>query len=189
MSKQKTKDWEAVKAACEAEEAEAASEEKVLEYPSHEALESQLLSAEKKAEENLDKAMRAIAELDNVRRRAEREVANAHRYGVEKLIKELLPVIDSFEQALLAVNQETHKEMAQGLELTMKLLLTALEKFEVTQLDPSGESFNPQEHEAMSIQISDEVSPNTVLTVFQKGYKLADRVIRPARVIVSKPSA
>jgi molecular chaperone GrpE len=195
MSKQHTKDWQRIKDACEQDESEdlAENEPEVLdedkaslEYPSHEALESQLMLAENQAQENLDKAVRAMAELDNVRRRAEREVANAHRFGVEKLVKELIPVMDSLESALAIAAKDENKDMADGIELTMKLLMTALEKFEVTLINPEGQPFNPQEHEAMSIQVSDEVPPNTVMIVFQKGYKLSDRVIRPARVIVSK---
>lgn len=199
MSKQQTKDWQRIKDACEQTEDEdlqafeneldasdEQDDEKALEYPSHAELESQLMVAEKQAQENLDKAVRAMAELDNVRRRAEREVANAHRFGVEKLIKELIPVMDSLESALVIAAKDENKDMADGIELTMKLLLTALEKFEVTQINPEGQPFNPQEQEAMSVQVSNEVPANTVLMVFQKGYKLSDRVIRPARVIVSK---
>lgn len=201
MSKQNTKDWQRIKDACEQAELDALQEGeaesnvasddegKGLEYPSHEELETQLLLAEKKAEENLEKAVRAVAELDNIRRRAERDVANAHRFGVEKLVKELIPVMDSLEQALLTAKKEESKDMAQGIELTIQLLMSALEKFEVTQLNPEGIPFNPQEHEAMSVQVSDKVDPNTVMIVFQKGYKLSDRVIRPARVIVSKATA
>lgn len=196
MSKQNPKDWQKIKDACEQAETEGlppvedeeASTEEALTYESRDELESQLAVAEKKAADNLDKATRALAELDNVRRRAERDVANAHRFGVEKLVKELFPVLDSLEQALLTVDQNAHKDTAQGIELTMKLLLSALEKHDVTLIDPAGQPFNPQEHEAMSVQVSDEVAPNTVLIVFQKGYKLSDRVVRPARVIVSKLS-
>lgn len=199
MSKKDTKNWQEIKDACEQEELEnledrsedqqETSNEQELEYASREELESLLLAAEKKAQEQTEKAMRAIAELDNVRRRSEREVANAHRFGVEKLVKELIPVMDSLEQAYLTATQQSNQEMAQGIELTIKLLLTALEKFEVVQLNPEGEAFNPQEHEAMSIQISNELPANTVMMVFQKGYKLSDRVVRPARVIVSKTAS
>lgn len=157
-----------------------------LEHPTYLDLEEKLTVAEQKAHENWEKSMRAMAELDNVRRRAERDVANAHRYGVEKLITSLLPVVDSLEQALQLVTQHADAAMQEGLELTMKLFLDVLEKFDVRQLNPQGAVFDPQQHEAMSIQESAEVPHNAIIAVFQKGYILSDRVIRPARVIVAK---
>ena len=160
------------------------SHEEGLEHLSYEELASKLTQAEQNAHENWEKSVRALAELDNVRRRAEREVSNAHRYGVEKLINSLLPVVDSLEQALQMAKDD--KAMEEGLELTMKLFLDALQKYDVQQLDPLGTAFDPQEHEAMSIQEVAGAEPNSVIAVFQKGYKLADRVIRPARVIVAK---
>ncbi|QDP73208.1 nucleotide exchange factor GrpE [Legionella israelensis] len=191
------KDWEKIKKESETKDAESTSSSKdihdseevkaSLEHPDYEALEEQLTLAEQKAHENWEKAVRAQAELDNVRKRAERDIENAHRYGMEKLITSLLPVLDSLEQALQMAEQDT--SMREGLELTMKLFLDVLEKTEVKQLNPEGDVFDPQLHEAMSIQESAEVPANTVLAVFQKGYKLSDRVIRPARVIVSKNKA
>ena len=157
-----------------------------LDHPSYLALEEKLTLAEQQAHENWEKSVRAMAELDNVRRRSEREVTNAHRYGLEKLISSLLPVVDSLEQALQLADQHADTGMHEGLELTMKLFLGALEKYDVVQLDPQGAVFDPQQHEAMSIQESPDAAPNSVLAVFQKGYKLHDRVIRPARVIVAK---
>ena len=162
------------------------TEEALLDHPSYVALEEQLTLAEQKVHENWEKSVRAMAELDNVRRRAEREVANAHRYGSEKIIASLLPVVDSLEQALqLAVN-DSDTAMREGLELTMKLFVDALQKFEVEQIDPLGAVFDPHQHVAMSIMEVADTPANTVITVFQKGYKLNDRLIRPARVIVSK---
>lgn len=157
-----------------------------LDHPSYLALEEKLTLAEQEKHKHWEQAERLAAEIVNVRRRAEREVENAHRYGVEKLISSLLPVIDSLEQALQMVEKEPSSAMTEGLQLTIKLFLDALQKFDVQPLNPQGEIFNPQEHEAMSILEAAEVAPNTVITVFQKGYKLNDRVIRPARVIVSK---
>ena len=157
-----------------------------LEHPSYLAHEEKLTIAEQKAHENWEKSVRAMAELDNVRRRSEREVANAHRYGIEKLVNSLLPIIDSLEQALQLADKHKDSSMHEGLELTMKLFLDALGKYEVQQLNPEGEQFDPQQHEAMSMQESNEVPDNTILGVFQKGYMLNDRVIRPARVIVAK---
>lgn len=156
-----------------------------LDNPEDSDLREQLLLAEQKSQENLEKAMRALAELDNVRRRADREVTNAHRFGQEKLIVSLLPVLDSLEQALQLASQHGDEGMHEGLELTMKLFLDALSKHNVHPLDPKGAVFDPQQHEAMSMQKTTEAEHNTVLSVFQKGYLLNDRVIRPARVIVA----
>jgi molecular chaperone GrpE len=161
-------------------------QEPALGHPSYTVLEEQLTLAEQKAHENWEKSVRAVAELDNVRRRMEREVANAHKYGVERLITTLLPVVDSLEQALQLADKNSDSSMHEGLELTMKLLLDALQKFDVAQLDPVGQTFDPQQHEAMSMQVVPDAAPNSVLAVFQKGYKLSDRVIRPARVVVAK---
>lgn len=157
-----------------------------LEHLSYTELEEKLTLAEQHAHDNWEKSVRAMAELDNVRRRSEREIANAHRYGLEKLLSSLLPVVDSIEEALRLADLHADTAMHQGLELTMKLFLDVLAKYDVQQLDPQGEVFDPQQHEAMSMQTSADAANNTVLVVFQKGYKLSDRIIRPARVIVAK---
>jgi len=197
MSEENKKDWNKFKEANKVEEGqsddesldsteESKHEEIALDHPSYSSLEEQLTLAEQKAHENWEKSVRALAELDNVRRRMEREVANAHKYGTEKLITSLLPVVDSLEQALQIAEKNSDTAMYEGLELTMKLFSDALQKFDVEQIDPTGEIFDPQQHEAMSIQDVPGAAPNSVIAVFQKGYKLNDRVIRPARVIVSK---
>lgn len=196
MSKNSSKDWGKFKEEHDArEELEINEVEEnepehenmsALDHPSYIALEEKLTLAEQQAHENWEKSVRALAELENVRRRAERDVENAHRYSLEKFSSALLPVIDSLEQALQLADKEANASMHEGLELTMKLFNSVLEKFGVQQLDPVGEAFNPQEHEAMSMQESPDCESNKVLMVFQKGYKLNDRVIRPARVIVSK---
>ena len=129
--------------------------------------------------------MRTMAEMENVRRRAERDVEHAHRFGVEKLIKEVIPVLDSMEQALQAAKQAENQNMIEGIELTHKLLMNALQKFNVVQIEALGQAFNPNCHEAMTMVESDE-PPNTVINVFQQGYLLDDRVLRPARVVVAK---
>ncbi|OGV43992.1 MAG: nucleotide exchange factor GrpE [Legionellales bacterium RIFCSPHIGHO2_12_FULL_42_9] len=158
-----------------------------LPHPSYEELETQLTLAEQQSHENWDKMTRAVAELENVRRRAQREVEQAHKYSVEKLLASLLPILDSLEQASqLAAKEVVHASMLDGLDLTIKLFLEALNKHGVQQLDPLGELFNPQEHEAMSMQELADAVPNSIVTVFQKGYRLNDRVIRHARVIVAK---
>ena len=193
----KAKDWHKIKEESELqeellnesdeEESEASQKSRgALEHPDYATLEEKLTLAEQKGHENWEKAVRAMAELDNVRRRAEREVANAHRYGLEKVISSFLPVVDSLEQALELTNKDEPDSMNEGLLLTLKLFVDTLKKYDVHQLDPVGAVFNPQEHEAMSIQEVPGAAPNTILTVFQKGYKLNDRVIRPARVIVAK---
>lgn len=199
MNKDKNKDWHKIKKESELKEEQSLEDDDedeggegqgtdaALEHPSYAVLEEKLTLAEQKAHENWEKAVRAMAELDNVRRRAERDVANAHRYGQEKLIHSFLPVIDSLEQALHLTDKNVEDSMREGLLLTHKLFLDALKKLDVEQVDPQGAVFNPQEHEAMSMQEVPGVEPNTILTVFQKGYKLNDRVIRPARVIVAKP--
>jgi molecular chaperone GrpE len=169
-----------------AEGVEELNNEATLEHISYGELEEKLTIAEQKAHENWEKSVRAVAELDNVRRRMEREVANAHKYGSEKLISALLPVVDSLEQALQLAEKSDDMAMHEGLELTMKLFLDVLQKFDVIQLDPMGEVFDPQQHEAMAMQAVPDAQPNTVVAVFQKGYQLNDRVIRPARVVVAK---
>lgn len=159
---------------------------KALDNPSYEELEAQLTAVEQKSHEQWEQLIRAQAELDNVRRRADREVANAHRYSLEKFLEALLPIVDSLEQALQIAKDGQDESMREGIELTMKLFNDVLSKNDVHQIDPLGEVFNPQEHEAMSVQESKDCEADTVITVFQKGYKLHDRVIRPARVIVAK---
>ncbi len=157
-----------------------------LEHPSYPDLEEKLTLAEQKAHENWEKATRAMAEVENMRRRAERDVANAHKFSLERFANQLLPVVDSLEQAIQLADKAEHAAMHEGLELTMKLFLDVLQKNQIEQLDPVGELFDPQQHEAMSMQVAPDAKPNTVLMVFQKGYKLHDRIIRPARVIVAK---
>ena len=134
-----------------------------------------------------DQLMRLQAEMENLRRRTERDVASAHKYGSEKLIKSLLPVVDSLERGLaLEVTGPDVKAVHEGMEMTMKMLLETLEKNGVKQIDPEGEPFNPEEAEAISLQPAEGVDANTVLTVVQKGYSLNGRLIRPAMVMVSQ---
>lgn len=157
-----------------------------LEHPSYLELEEKLTLAEQKAQDNWEKATRALAELENVRRRSERDVANAHKFSLERFANQLLPVVDSLEQAIQLVDKANDASMYEGMALTMKLFLDVLQKNQIEQINPVGELFDPQQHEAMSMQVAPEAKPNTVLLVFQKGYKLYDRIIRPARVIVAK---
>lgn len=148
-----------------------------------------LQDARNKADEHWNQLLRAKADLDNLRRRAERDLEQAHRYGLERFVQELLPVKDSLELGLSAsqgAEGEALKGLREGMELTRKMLQNALEKFGVKELSPQGERFNPELHQAMSVQERADAEPNTVLLVCQKGYLLHDRLIRPAMVIVSK---
>lgn len=148
-----------------------------------------LQDARNKADEHWNQLLRAKADLDNLRRRAERDLEQAHRYGLERFVQELLPVKDSLELGLSAsqgAEGEAVKGLREGMELTRKMLQNALEKFGVKELSPQGERFNPELHQAMSVQERADAEPNTVLLVCQKGYLLHDRLIRPAMVIVSK---
>lgn len=197
MSKHNKKDWGKFKdehvdaEELNSEEPSTTQEphEAALDHPTYAILEEKLTLAEQQAHENWEKSVRALAELDNVRRRSEREITNAHRYGLEKFITSLLPVMDSLEQAHQLTTNDSDASMREGLELTMKLFLDVLQKNDVQQIDPTNQPFNPQLHEAMSIMEVENLPANTVITVFQKGYQLNDRVIRPARVIVSKAKA
>jgi len=135
-----------------------------------------------------DQLIRLHAQMENIKMRAKRDVESAHKFASEKLLKELLPILDSLEHAL-AVSQDAHESvsaMIEGLELTHKMLLGTLEKLGVKVLNPVGEMFDPNQHEAMTMVPSPEHQPNTVIDVVQKGYSLHDRVVRPARVVVSK---
>lgn len=134
-----------------------------------------------------DTAVRAKAESENIRRRAEREVSNASKFALEKFAKEILGVVDSLEKALEhPVESDAQTAMREGIELTYKLLIDTLAKFAIAQISPLGEAFDPGLHEAMVMQESEEHEPNTVMQVVQMGYSLNGRLIRPARVIVSK---
>ncbi|HEY9030794.1 MAG TPA: nucleotide exchange factor GrpE [Kangiella sp.] len=150
-------------------------------------LEAELEAARQEAAENKDLALRTKAEADNTRRRAENEVINARKYAIEKFAVELLAVVDSIEQGLLLkAESEESKAIQDGMELTLKMTLSTLEKFGVEQLNPLEEVFDPQLHEAMTMVPSPEHESNTVIDVFQKGYTLNGRLIRPARVVVAQ---
>jgi len=143
------------------------------------------------ARENHENYLRAMAELENVRRRGEREVANAHKFGLEKFVAELLPVRDSLEMGLKAGEQEQADVTAlrEGTDLTLKMFGQVLEKFGVEEINPEGEPFNPERHEAVATTPTGEVEPDTVVEVMQKGYLLNERVVRPAMVVVARPPA
>ncbi len=141
-----------------------------------------------KADENWDLYLRSVAELENVRRRSARELENAHKYAVERFAKEMIGVKDSLEMGLEAGTGDdaTLSTLVQGTEMTLKMLSQGLEKFQVMVVDPVGEPFDPEFHEALSMQPDPNAEPNTVLMVIQKGYRLNDRLLRPARVVVAQ---
>ncbi len=144
-------------------------------------LEAQLSAAK-------DAQLRAVADMDNLRKRLEREIVSAGKYSVEKLLGELLGVADSLELGLAAADkpEAAVSSLVEGMQLTQKQLSATLEKNGVTPVDPTGQPFNPDLHQAMTMQPSDEVPPNHVLHVMQKGYRLHDRTLRPAMVVVAK---
>lgn len=144
-------------------------------------LEEQLAAALEEAEKLRDASLRAVAEQENMRRRTQRDVQNARKFGSEKLLGELVTVVDSLEAAL--VNEDASGE---GVQMTLDLLLKIFEKNHVVALSPEGELFNPDLHQAMSMVPSEEVAANHVLQVIQKGYQLHDRLLRPAMVLVAK---
>jgi molecular chaperone GrpE len=136
--------------------------------------------------------LRAQADAQNVMRRAEQDVEKARKFALERFCSELLPVVDNLERALEATagDNEIVKPIAEGVELTLKSFLDALKKFHIEAVDPQGEPFDPQLHQAMSMVENADVEPNTVIAVMQKGYTLNGRLVRPAMVMVSKsPSA
>lgn len=152
------------------------------------ALEAELAKASASAAEFKDAALRAKADADNIRRRAAIDVDKAKKFALEKFANELLPVIDNMERGLQHADKtnEALVPLIEGIELTAKSLESALEKFGVKAVNPEGEAFNPELHQAMSMIESADVAPNTVITVMQKGYELNGRLIRPAMVMISK---
>ncbi|VAW69947.1 Heat shock protein GrpE [hydrothermal vent metagenome] len=144
--------------------------------------------AERKATENWDQLLRTKAEMDNIRRRTQKDLENAHKFALEKFISELLAVKDSLELGIDAASQEGARveSLLEGSQMTLSMLSGVFEKFNVLELNPQGEKFNPDHHQAMTMQPSAEHEPNTVITVMQKGYLLNDRLVRPAMVMVSK---
>jgi molecular chaperone GrpE len=146
---------------------------------------SDLERAEAKAAENWERYLRTAAELENVRKRAARDVENAHRYALERFSRELLAVRDSFEMALAAADNASVESLLEGSEATLKVLISTMQQFGIEELDPAGEPFDPEFHEAISMQPSDDVEPGSVVTVVQKGYSLNGRLLRPAMVVVA----
>jgi molecular chaperone GrpE len=154
-----------------------------------EQLQLELAAAQAALAEEHDRLLRSKAELENIRKRGILDVENAHKYAIEKLARELVHVVDSLDKGLEAAEQSDAQHVAsmkEGLVLTHKLLISTLDKFHIKQIDPQGETFDPKQHEALTTQPTDEMEPNKVLMVVQKGFLIHDRVLRPARVIVAK---
>lgn len=147
-------------------------------------LEEQLAAAQ-------DQSLRTAAELQNIRRRAEQDVEKAHKFALEKFANDLLPVVDSLERGLelTSAEDEAVRPVREGVELTLKLFHDTLKRFQVEAVDPHGAPFNPEHHQAMAMEESTHVEPGSVLKVFQKGYLLNGRLLRPAMVVVSKAPA
>lgn len=166
---------------------------------SNEEIEQELLEEEQVSEtEQLqqqvadanDNVLRIQAEMQNMRRRAERDVENAHKFALDKFSADLLPVVDNLERALSAIDaeDESQKAIAEGIELTLKSFLDVLVRFKIEAVDPAGEPFDANLHQAVSMVPNPDMEPNTVMDVFQKGYTLNGRLIRPAMVVVSSAS-
>jgi len=151
------------------------------------ALQALLEDARNKADSHWDQCLRLQADIDNLRKRNERDLANAHKFALEKFAVDLLPVKDSLEMGLAAAGENADiARLKEGGELTLKMLASAMDKYNIKEINPLNEIFNPEYHEAMSMQEREDVAPNTVVTVVQKGYLLNERLIRPAMVMVSK---
>ncbi|MBU2873827.1 nucleotide exchange factor GrpE [Marinobacter salexigens] len=152
---------------------------------------SELDALKEQLQDSQEQMLRLQAEMQNVRRRAEMDVQKAHKFALEKFVKELLPVADSLEKAVESTEgQEAAGELVasirQGVEMTLNLFVSSLKKFNVEPLNPVGEPFDPQQHEAMSMVPAPDAEPNSVVAVVQKGYLLNGRVVRPAMVMVAK---
>lgn len=164
-------------------------EKMVLEHPTYKEMSDKLLDQEKKAEEYKNKWMTAAADLENFKRRTEKDIANAHKYALEKFAGEILVAVDNLERSLESKPEENQdlKDFYVGIELTLKSLLEVLAKFGINAVDPKvGEDFDPEKHTAMSANEDENAKPNTILNVVQKGYWLKDRLLRPALVVVAK---
>ena len=170
------------------EQLDAASENISEEQQKINELELALAAAQATVADQKDSVIRAKAEVDNVRRRAAQDVEKARKFALEKFAGEMLTTVDNLERALQSIDKddEANKAIVEGIELTYQGLLSSLEKFAIKAVDPQDQPFNPELHQAMSMQEVEGVAPNTVIAVMQKGYELNGRLIRPAMVMVSK---
>jgi molecular chaperone GrpE len=154
-------------------------------------LQAELAKAQVTIKEYWDQIMRLNAEIENNRKRAQRDIENAHKFAVKNFVESLLPVTDSMEMGMAATLNEnaTLESIREGMNMTLDMFNQMMQKNGIQAIDPQGEKFNPEHHQAMTMQENDEVEANTVLAVMQKGYLLNERLIRPAMVVVSKPKA
>lgn len=167
---------------------EAADDSQEAAADEEESIDRQLEKAQHTIKDYWDQIMRLRAEIDNNRKRAERDIENAHKYATRGLLESLLPVIDSMEmgQAAAAAENATLESIREGSALTMNMFVQVLEKHGLEQIDPLGEKFDPEKHQAISMAESADAEPNTVVEVMQKGFLLNDRLVRPAMVVVAK---
>lgn len=173
-----------------ADEAEALAEQaEVGDNPEAEMLAAQVAELEESLAEAKDQVLRTAAEAQNVRRRAEQEAEKARKFALERFVKELLPVVDSLEKALEAMGEDASEAHREGVAMTLKMQHDVLGKFGVEAVDPQGEPFDPQYHEAMAMVPNPELEPNSVMEVMQKGYVLNGRLVRPAMVVVSQAAS
>lgn len=156
-----------------------------LTHPSYEQLLQELTQAEEKFNQQRDQTLRVQADLENIRRRHEKDLASAHKYGLERIAQELLSVVDNLERGLAQMPVDAAENLRTGVELTLKQLTAVLDKFSIKVIDPLETQFDPTFHEAMAMKESTK-APGIVLEVLQKGYQLHDRLLRPALVVVSK---
>ncbi|MBU3069285.1 nucleotide exchange factor GrpE [Aestuariicella sp. G3-2] len=179
---------EAAAAAAEKKAEEQVAEASAEDAPTVDAVQAEIESLTQQLADAKEQELRAQAEAQNARRRAEQDVEKAHKFGQEKLVNDLLPVIDNLERALDAMNvdDEALKPVIEGVELTLKSFQDTLTKHKIEALNPVGEPFDPQLHQAMTMVESPDAEPNTVINVFQKGYTLHGRLVRPAMVVVAK---
>ena len=184
-------DEQKVQEATEAEvEVAAEATEEAVDASAEAVVDDALLKAEEEVAALKDQLIRTQAEMQNVRRRAELDVEKAHKFGLEKFANEMLNVVDNLERGLAAApDEEATKAIREGMEMTLSGLISALARFNVEQVSPEGESFNPELHQAMSMVENADLAPNTVMAVMQKGYTLHGRLLRPAMVVVSKGAA
>jgi molecular chaperone GrpE len=190
MSQQKEENIETTPVDVE-DQVETAEEQAVEELSVEDALQASLIAeltaAQTEVSELKDQMLRVQADAQNVRRRAEADVEKAHKFGQEKFSRELLSVLDNLERALAASPEdEATKSLRDGVEMTLQGFTSTLGKFNVAVIDPQGETFNPEYHQAMAMQENADFPPNTVMAVMQKGYSLHGRLLRPAMVMVSK---
>lgn len=150
--------------------------------------EFRIANAEARAEEQRNLHLRAVAELENFRKRALRDVEQAHKYALERFAQDLLAVLDSLEAGIASAQSGAEQTLVEGQQATLRLLQSAIQKHGIREIDPAGARFDPEQHEAIAMQESAGAEPNSILQVVQKGYQLNGRLLRPARVIVARAS-